>query len=304
MDRGEALDLIGLLAGLRPPVLLMSGGEPLAHPDFFLYIKEASSAGLRVSVSTNGVLIGEREAAEMAASGVSYAGVSLDGVGGVNDAFRGVGGAFRKAVNGIEALASAGCRVGMRITLARPLLPYLEPLLDLAISLPVSRVCFYHFAPVGRGALDPGLTPCRDDERRAVARIIRWADDAARSRSGRTAEILTVGDASDGVLVYEYLLSRDHARAEAARDLLARQASRHAAGILSVRWDGTLFSNQFSWDRPLGDWRGLAGLRPQGEAGMFRPAPPSCRASCRWKDICPGNEGRRCLAAPDGADAR
>jgi MoaA/NifB/PqqE/SkfB family radical SAM enzyme len=264
MDREEALDFIGLLSDLSPPALLMSGGEPLMHPDFFLYLKAAAAAGLRITVSTNGVLIDDSAAAEIASFGVPYVGVSVDGVGDVNDSFRGMAGAFQRALDGIEALASAGCRVGLRITLSRPLLPHLESILALALDLPVSRLCFYHFVPVGRGALDSGLSPDRGDEIRAVNRIIRWADSDARSGGKRPAEVLTVGDASDGALVYDYLQGQDPVRAASARELLLRSASRGAGGIRSVRWDGVLFPNQFSWDRPLGEWRDLACLKSRG----------------------------------------
>jgi MoaA/NifB/PqqE/SkfB family radical SAM enzyme len=256
MDRAEAFRFISFLSDLRPPALLISGGEPLTHPDFFTYLEMTSSAGLKIAVSTNGVLFDDSVAAHIASFGVPYVGVSVDGVGGVSDAFRGVTGAFQKAVNGIEALASAGCRVGLRITLTRPLLPRLESILALALDLPISRICFYHFIPAGRGALDAGLSPESGDERRAVGRIISWADKL-RSRGG-PLEVLTVGDASDGDLVYEYLRERDPVRAEAAGRLLRRFASRGSGGMRSVRWDGLLFPNQFSWDRPLGHWRDLA----------------------------------------------
>jgi MoaA/NifB/PqqE/SkfB family radical SAM enzyme len=301
MSGSEAFEFIGLLSALDPPALLMSGGEPLACPDFFPYLAKAVSSGIKVAVSTNGVLIDDTAAVEMARLGVSYAGVSLDGPGHVNDSFRGEAGAFGKAVKGIDALASNGCRVGLRVTLAKPLLPHLESIFDLALDLPVSRICFYHFIPAGRGASDGGLMPDHEEERLATSRIIGWADGLAGSGKGRGLEILTAGDPSDGVLTFEYLREREPDNAQTAKALLKRQAARRAPGILSVRWDGTVFLNQFSWDVPLGGWRDLAELKSPGKDGRFSFKAPDCRAVCRWRDICAGRDGRRCMAFYENA---
>jgi MoaA/NifB/PqqE/SkfB family radical SAM enzyme len=302
MSQSEAFEFIGLLSSLGPPALLMSGGEPLACPDFFPYLAKAASSGIKVTVSTNGVLIDGAAAAEIARHGVSYAGISIDGPAHVNDLFRGAAGAFGKAVKGIEALASNGCRVGLRVTLARPLLPHLESIFDIALDLPISRICFYHFIPAGRGASDGGLMPDYDEEKRATGRIIGWADGlAARSRKGRRLEILTAGDPSDGVLACEYLRERAPGKARAAEALLRRQASRGTPGILSVRWDGTVFKDQFSWDAPLGGWRNLEELKSPGKGGRFSFKAPDCSTACRWRDICAGRNGRRCMAFDESA---
>ena len=301
MSPGEAFEFIGLLRDLGPPALLFSGGEPLASPDFFPYLAKAFSSGIKTAVSTNGMLIDGSAAREMARLGVRYAGVSIDGVGRVNDLFRGIPGAFRKAVNGIEALASNGCRAGLRVTLTRPLLPHLESILILALDLPVSRICFYHFIPAGRGASDGGLMPDHDEEKLAVSRIIGWASALEENDKGRLLEVLTVGDPSDGVLAYEYLRKNAPDRAEAARALLTRQAARGASGIVSVRWDGALFPNQFSWGARPGNWRDLSEAKSLGKGGRFYSEPP-CRASCRWQDMCAGREGRPCMAS-DGKSA-
>jgi MoaA/NifB/PqqE/SkfB family radical SAM enzyme len=286
MRPGEAFQFLDMLAILKPPALLMSGGEPLRHPDFFEYLSRARSNGLRVSLSTNGTLIDRSAAEKIAGAGVIYAGISLDGTGAANDAFRGRSGAFEEALRGINALVSRGCRVGLRATLAQPLLRDLDALLDLALSLPISRICFYHFMPSGRGALDEALAPDENQERRALSRIIEWADEVCSG--GASMEILTVGDASDGVLVYKYLRRRDLGRASVARSLLERSAARrNAHGILSVRWDGAVFPNQFSWDAPLGDWRGLERIiAGPGEDHS------GCEG-CGWGKMCAGSV-RKC----------
>ncbi|MDR3331422.1 MAG: radical SAM protein, partial [Synergistaceae bacterium] len=254
MDMNEASRFMDLLASWRPPALLLSGGEPLMHGNFFSYAEKLRRHGINISVSTNGTLIDDSRAKTLSDVGVSYAGVSLDGPRDVHDAFRGKPGAFDDSVRGIERLAARGCRVGLRVTLAAPVLPRLGEILDLAGLLPISRICFYHFIPSGRGAADSGLAPAFEDERRAVGDIIEWAEQMSGTREKRVPlEVLTVGDASDGVLLYRRLMERDADRASGALGLLRRSAARMTGeGILSVRWDGLVFPNQFEWDKPRG----------------------------------------------------
>jgi MoaA/NifB/PqqE/SkfB family radical SAM enzyme len=260
----------------------------MIHPMFFEFVNFARRGGLSVAVSTNGSMIDDRAAANLFEAGVSYVGVSIDGPRGVHDRFRGTRGAFDDSVRGIEKLAARGCKTGLRVTLARPLLPRLNEIMDIAERLPVSRICFYHFIPSGRGALDPDLIPDAAEERAAVTRIIKWTERVGSERRGeRRLEVLTVGDASDGVLLCKYLSNHEPDRAEAAMALMSRSASRGTGeGILSVRWDGTVFPNQFDWETPLGRWTDLGEIRKLRRQNCGRGV--IC-VRCEWLSVCGGS---------------
>jgi MoaA/NifB/PqqE/SkfB family radical SAM enzyme len=269
MELFEAMDFIGLLGTLHPPALLLSGGEPMTRDDILLLIEAAHALGISPALSTNGVLIDDASAGAVKKF-VSYVGISVDGPREIHDAFRRRAGSFDDAIRGIELLAGAGCRVGLRVTLARQNIPYLGEIFALAESLPVSRICFYHFMRSGRGSLDEELAPTRSEERRAVREIVRWADGLRGVRGGSVPpfEILTAADESDNGIVLEYLAERDDGRlgpAEPAKELIRRAERRKGPGILSVRWDGLVFRNQFSWDRPLGTWRELSDIAARSE---------------------------------------
>ncbi|GAH17520.1 unnamed protein product, partial [marine sediment metagenome] len=107
------------LAGFGVPSVLFSGGEPLMRPDLFELIQYAGQRGLRTVISTNGTLITTEVAKKIKGNGVSYVGISLDGIGQINDKFRGVSGAFDKAVEGIRNCMAVGIRVGLRLTLTK-----------------------------------------------------------------------------------------------------------------------------------------------------------------------------------------
>ncbi|MBI2828325.1 MAG: radical SAM protein, partial [Acidobacteria bacterium] len=79
LTTAEARRLIETLAEAGVRVLILSGGEPLLRQDLVELAAHARTVGLRPMLSTSGVLLDEPMAAALAAAGVSYAGVSLDG---------------------------------------------------------------------------------------------------------------------------------------------------------------------------------------------------------------------------------
>ena len=115
----EARAVLDDLAAFGVPSVLFSGGEPLTRKDLFELIPYAVDKGLRTVISTNGTLIDADKARQIKKMGVSYVGISLDGIGEVNDRFRGVEGAFDAAVAGIRNCMDAGVRVGLRLTLTK-----------------------------------------------------------------------------------------------------------------------------------------------------------------------------------------
>ncbi|MHC4156411.1 MAG: radical SAM protein, partial [Planctomycetota bacterium] len=108
----EAKEVLQDLASFGVPSVLFSGGEPMLRKDLLELMDYARQLGLRTVISTNGTLITEDAAQSIQRVGVSYVGISLDGVGPVNDRFRGVKGAFDKAVQGIRNCQNAGVRIG------------------------------------------------------------------------------------------------------------------------------------------------------------------------------------------------
>jgi len=75
----EAITFLDDLADYGVPAVLLSGGEPLVRPDVLELIAHGISRGLRFTLSTNGTLIDKQTAVAIAAAGVTYVGVSIDG---------------------------------------------------------------------------------------------------------------------------------------------------------------------------------------------------------------------------------
>ncbi|UCG56732.1 MAG: radical SAM protein [Phycisphaerales bacterium] len=250
----QAKAVLDDLAGFSVPSVLFSGGEPLIRPDLFELIAHAVDLGLRAVISTNGTLITADVAKEIKRLGVSYVGISLDGIGPVNDKFRGVSGAFDKAVRGIKSCQNTGVRVGLRLTLTGRNVQDLENLFGFFESEGIERACFYHLVPSGRGGAiaDEDLTHAQS--RGAIETIL--AKTKRLKEIGRKTDILTVDNHVDGVYLYLKLLKEDPDRAAKVWQLLTWNGGgmySSGVGIGCIDFHGKVHPNQFWGHYDLGD---------------------------------------------------
>jgi radical SAM protein with 4Fe4S-binding SPASM domain len=256
LSTAEAKGVLDDLVQFGVPSVLFSGGEPLMRPDLFELIAYAVERGVRAVISTNGTLIKPETAKQMKEHGVSYVGISLDGIGPVNDKFRGVTGAFERAVEGIKNCQDTGVRIGLRLTLTKKNVQDLERLFDFFEAKHIERACFYHFVPSGRGAAmsDEDLTHAQS--RDAVEMIL--AKTRFFKQAGRTTDILTVDNHVDGVYVYLKLRQEDSKRADEVWKLLTWNGGgmySSGVGIGCIDFHGKVHPDQFWWHYDLGSVR-------------------------------------------------
>jgi len=294
----KAKEVIDDLAAFDVPSILFSGGEPLMRPDLFELIEYAVGKGLRTVISTTGTLIGQDKAREIQRLGVSYVGISLDGIGPINDKFRGVPGAFEWAVRGIRHCQEAGVRIGLRLTLTKRNVQDLEGLFDFFEAQGIERACFYHLVPSGRGASIAGEDLTHAQTRAALDRIL--AKTRRFKESGRRTDILTVDNHVDGVYLYLKLLAEGSPRAGEVWKLLTWNGGglySSGVGIGCIDYNGRVHPDQFWWHYDLGSihekpfseiWTNpdeplLQGLRDRRSYIKGR-----CRL-CRFFDACGGS---------------
>jgi Fe-coproporphyrin III synthase len=252
----EGLRLIDELADFSIPSLLFSGGEPLMRPDIFRLIEYAAKKNIRPVISTNGTLIDRDTARDIRNAGVVYVGISLDGMEDINDSFRGVKGAFKRAMQGFDNCRSAGQRVGLRLTLTKRNYLDLHRIFDFIESAAISRACFYHLVYSGRGGSMFSDDLTYREARHAMDIILERTDDFfARNRD---INILTVDNHADGVYLYLKLLTQDPQRAAEVRRLLAWNgggANSTGVGIGNIDFLGNVHPDQFWQDYTLGNIR-------------------------------------------------
>lgn len=303
LSHEEALAFITDIGELGSPALLMSGGEPLMRKRVLELVAHARDAGLSVTLSTNGTLITPAMTRRLAGIGVKYVGISLDGIGAVHDVFRGTEGAFERTLGGIRALTAVGVPVGIRVTLTPTSIAALPELFALAEREGVSRACFYHLVPAGRGRGQVAVTP--EETRRAVEEIFAWAERLVEEGSPIT--VLTVDNYSDGPALYLRTAQRNPGRAEEVwRALAWNGGARNASGraIVAVDWEGNVRPDQF-WGGPL-----LGSVRERPLSSIWSDPSPTlkelrartahvtgrCR-QCRFLALCGGGLASRALAA-------
>ena len=244
MTTDQGLALLEDLAEFGSPVVLFSGGEPLMRKDLFELATRAIELGLRAVISTNGTRITPETAERLRRVGLSYVGVSLDGMRDTNDKFRGREGAFDLALEGIRNCREAGVKVGLRFTINNRNAADVPDIFSLLRDEDIPRVCFYHLVYAGRGAklMDEDLD--HEATRRVVDLIIdRTAELYAE---GLPKEVLTVDNHADGIHVYLRMVREGDARAADVLELLRMNGGNSTGnGIGCVSWDGSVYADQF-----------------------------------------------------------
>jgi Fe-coproporphyrin III synthase len=296
LSTDEGYRLLDALAAFGVPVVLFSGGEPMLRDDLPDLIRHARAAGMRAVISTNGTLITPEKAALLKELDLSYVGVSLDGTEGVNDAFRGVEGAYARALAGIRACKAAGLKVGLRFTVNRRNVDEIPAMFRLIGEEGIPRVCFYHLVYTGRGSALVAESLDHDRTRQAVDEIIDLT--AALHRAGNPVEVLTVDNHCDGPYLYLRLLREDPERAaEVLRLLEFNEGNSSGRGIACVSWDGAVHPDQFWRHLTLGNVRerdfGAIWTDRDNELLMKiknkkEHVTGRC-ARCKWLGVCGGN---------------
>lgn len=297
LSTAEAKKFIDDLAAFHVPVLLFSGGEPLIRPDFFELAAYAAAAGVRPTLSTNGTLITREVARRIKEIGVGYVGISLDGLRDVNDTFRGVAGAYEKAMQGIENCVAVGQRVGLRFTINHHNIQELDHIFDFIEAEQIDRVCFYHLVYSGRGEAMVDQDVSLEDSRRAMDTIIRRTKDF--EARGLEKEILTVDNHCDGVYMYLKALAdgETETAAQIKKYLSMNGGNRSGIAFGEVDPQGYVHPDQFTQhhtfgnvrERAFGDiWQDttnpiMAGLKDR------KPLLTGRCAKCKWLSACNGN---------------
>jgi radical SAM protein with 4Fe4S-binding SPASM domain len=148
----ESLMVVDQLADFGVTALAFSGGEPLTRDDFFEVAAHAIKRGLYVSVATNGTLLSKENVKRLKKIGVNYVEVSIDGSSSEShDSFRGVPGAFAKAVDGLKTCVEEDLCACIATTATKSNLGEIPEILDLAAEIGAERFTYFNFIPTGRG---------------------------------------------------------------------------------------------------------------------------------------------------------
>ena len=288
----EGIRLVDDLAALKIPILIFTGGEPLLSRNFFAYAFHAREIGLRTVISTNGTLITPEAARLMAEAKIRYVGVSMDSITPQrHDSFRGVAGAWDRALQGMRNARDAGLKTGLRITLTRDNWQDVPALLNLALEEGIPRFCLYHLVPTGRGAgiAQRDVTP---DQRRSVIRLLA---EAAVELKDRNIEILTTDSPMDGAYLLELL--KGDPRQEQVRKLLTNAGGcSTGVKVANINYKGDVHPCHFMPHVVVGNvrersFRDIWIDNPSPELSALREIKSNLKGACGkcdYLDLCGG----------------
>jgi heme d1 biosynthesis radical SAM protein NirJ len=290
------------LKQFRVPVLILSGGEPLLHPDIFEISHRAKKMGFFTALSSNGTLITENNIGAIRDVGYDYVGVSIDGIAETHDEFRRMDGGFKAAMHGLRLCRDAGLKVGLRFTMTQDNAKELPQLLQLMEDEGIDKFYFSHLNYAGRGNKN------RKDD--VFLNTTRWAMDLLFERAlsdvrkGRETEFVTGNNDADGVYLLHWVQQRYPEQAAHMQAKL-EQWGGNSSGVNVANIDnlGNVHPDTMWWNYSLGNvkerpfseiWMDTSDPIMAGLKAQPRTVGGRC-GQCRHFAICGGNTRVRAL---------
>lgn len=302
LTHDQAMAVLDDLSSFGIPALILSGGEPLSRFDFFALAERARALGFRhLSLSTNGTRVAEHidRIADLA---FDYVGISLDGIGAVNDRFRGVTGAFDDALAGVRACKARGVKVGLRFTLTEDNARTLPDMLDLCDAEGVDKFYLSHLVYAGRGDKNRGEDAAHHRTRSAMDLLIDRAWVAVAE--DQPLEIVTGNNDADAVWFLRWV-ERNFAPEKAAHvraHLEAWGGNSSGLGVANIDPQGRVHPDTYWSDYTVGSVKEVpfsslwTGVDPMLATLRQRPRPLKGRCGdCAFQAVCGGNTRIRAL---------
>ena len=168
----QSLALVDQVATFpRPPMLVLTGGDPLKRPDLFTLIRHAVSVGLEPVLTPSATPLATRSAFEaVKEAGVRRLGISLDGPdAATHDAFRGLPGSFDRTLAMLEDARQLGLAVQVNTTITRRNLALIDAMAALLRDRGIAMWSVFFLVPVGRGIDEERIAP--EEYEAAFARL-------------------------------------------------------------------------------------------------------------------------------------
>ena len=162
--------------GSPPPILVLTGGDPLRRPDIAALVAHGTRIGVPMSLTPSGTAaVTQERLAALKDAGLGRLAVSLDGATAeAHDAFRGVRGSHRHTMRIIERARALGLPLQINTTVCKRTLDELPALARQMSELDIVLWALFFLIPVGRAQADQALPA---DE---IENVLRWAAELGR----------------------------------------------------------------------------------------------------------------------------
>lgn len=167
-----------ILALSDETMIVLTGGEPLMRSDLCELVAYASSFGLMVVVGTNGTLLDAGRVTALQSAGARALGISLDSLDpDYHDRFRGLSGAWRATLAGIDACRRAGLMFQLHFTVTDDNADELDDMIAFACTAGAAVLNVFFVVCTGRGKSLSNISADTYD------RVLHRLAEAARDES-------------------------------------------------------------------------------------------------------------------------
>ncbi len=161
LDRQEALGLVDRLEPFAGSILVLTGGDPLLHPDLEEIVSRARSRGLRVALTPAATprVTGKR-LTSLQRAGVSQVALSVDGATAAShDGLRALPGSFARTLRILERVRGLGFPLQVNTTITRRNAGEIDAMADLVARSGAAVWSVFFLVPTGRGRRSDLLSP-------------------------------------------------------------------------------------------------------------------------------------------------
>jgi radical SAM protein with 4Fe4S-binding SPASM domain len=174
----EGLRLLDQIREFGMPLLVFSGGDPIKRPDLTSLLRRSVALGLPTHISpsatsllTRQTILGFKEI------GVRRMAIGLDGPNTwSHDSFRGVTGAYDRAIDALEDARVIGLETEVQTTLTRRNMHSLDQIAEIAATVDARAWTLFFPLVTARTPMGDDLIPAEyEDVFEQISRISRWA---------------------------------------------------------------------------------------------------------------------------------
>ncbi len=140
------------IAASASPIIILTGGEPMAREDLFEIAGYGTGLGLRMVMAPCGILMNRETTEKIIKSGIKRISLSIDGADAKShDAFRQEQGAFDSVINAAKMARETGLEFQINTTVTKLNYKELDSILKLAMDLGAVSYHPFLLVPTGRG---------------------------------------------------------------------------------------------------------------------------------------------------------
>jgi len=294
----EAFRVVDQLADLAPPVLVLTGGDPLMRRDLLAIVEHAVSRGLRVAVSPTTTALATLERLRaLKDAGVQMVHISIDGADETtHDTFRGVSGTFARAITTLARLRAIEMPVQVGTTITRHNIRQMQAMADLMTEGGVRVWNVFYLVPTGRGRADAMVSVDEAEESwRWLADLSRRAPFAVRTTAApqfRRTVLRQARESSGGAV---RLTGAGYQLREAPNGVETRGVN-DGKGFMFIDHRGNICPSGFL-QIPAGNVRADQVAEVYRDSSLFRqlrePSLLQGRCGrCEFADLCGGSRAR------------